>query len=76
MPFITQRLTELSAALKVEDDVHESCLLGDSGFEKGKLLPKPKARMDAYWVGHNVFNVVASSVVDAPLRLSLSTIME
>ena len=41
--------------------------MGDQGLQKGRLLPKPKARMDAYHVGRNMFSFVASSI-DMPLR--------
>ena len=67
-PFIDQRLAELSVNLWGEVDGHETCFSGDHGLQKGKLLPKPKARMDAYRVGRNVFSFVALSV-DVPLRV-------
>ena len=57
-----QRLTELSADLWGEVDSHETGLSGDQGLQKGKLLPKLKARMDAYRVSRNVFSFVASSL--------------
>ena len=36
-------------------------------LQKGKLLPKPKSKMVAYWVGHELFIFVAASL-DTPLR--------
>ena len=62
LPYVAQRLTELSAALRGEVDGHESGHSGDSGLQKGKLMPKPKARMDVYRVSCNVFSFVASSL--------------
>ena len=67
-PYIAKRLAVLSTDLQGEVDGHESGLSGDHGLQKGKLLPKPKARMDAYRVGREVFSFVASSL-DAPLRV-------
>ena len=56
LPFVIQRLAELSADLCGEVDGHEAVPSGDHGFQKGKLLPKPKARMDAYHVNRSVFS--------------------
>ena len=57
-PYIAKRLAELSADLRGEVDGHESGLSGEEGPQKGKLLPKPKAKMDAYRVGCEVFSFV------------------
>ena len=53
-PYVAKRLSELSADIRGEVDGHESGLFGDQGLEKGKLLPKLKARIDAYRVGREV----------------------
>ena len=68
MPFVAQRLVELSADLRGEVDGHDSVPSGDHGLQKGKLLPKPKARMDTYRIGRNVFSFVASSGEGAILQ--------
>ena len=67
LPFVAQRLVELSAELCGEVDGHDAVHSGDQGLQKGKLLSKPKARMDAYHVGRSVFSFAALSV-DAPLK--------
>ena len=67
MPFVTQRLAELSGDLYGEVDRHDAVLSGDHGLQKRKLLPKPKARMDAYRVNCSVFSFAVSSI-NAPLK--------
>ena len=59
---------ELAADLWGEVDGRETGLSGNQSLQKGKLLPKPKARMDTYRVGRTVFSFVAS-IIDAPLRV-------
>ena len=65
--FVGQRLAELSADLCGEVDSNKVVLLGDHGIQRGKLLPKPKARMDAYCINGSIFNFTASSL-DVPLK--------
>ena len=67
-PFVKQRLAELSANLCEEVDDGDAVLSRNHGLQRGKPLPKPKARMEAYWVSRNVFNF-AASIVDAPLKV-------
>ena len=59
---------ELSVYLRGEVDGHATGISGDQGLQKGKLLPKPKAMMDAYRVSKSVFSFEATSI-DAPLRV-------
>ena len=67
LPLVVQRVAEPSANLCGEADRHDAVPSGDHIFHKGKLLPKPKARMDAYCVNRNIFNFNASSII-APLK--------
>ena len=60
--YVVQRLAELSTDLQGEVDGHDAGLSGDQGLQKGKLLPKPKARVDAYWVSKSVFSFAAASI--------------
>ena len=66
-PFVEQRLAELSADLHGEVDGGNAVLSGDHVLQRGKPLPEPKARMEAYWVSHSVFNFTALTV-NAPLK--------
>ena len=61
-PFVGQRLVELSANLGWEIDSNEAAPSGDHGLQRGKLLPKPKARMDTYQVNRSVFNFAATNI--------------
>ena len=67
-PFVKQVLAELSANLHGEVDGGDAVISGHRVLQRGKLLPKPKARMEAYRVSRNVFNIVASAF-DAPLKV-------
>ena len=50
--FVGQRLAELHVSADLHGDVDGSEIVpsGDCSFQKGKLLLKPKARMEAYRV--------------------------
>ena len=69
MPYMDQRLTELSADLCLWEEVdgQDTGLSGDQGLQEGRLLPKTKARIDAYHVGKHVFSFVATCI-DTPQR--------
>ena len=67
-PFVKHRLAELSTDLRGEVDSNDAALSGDPGLQRGKPLPKPRARMDTYRVSRNVFNFAASTV-NAPLQV-------
>ena len=66
-PFVGKSLAELSTNLCGEVDGDDVMLSGDHGLQRGKLLPRPKARMDTYYINHSVFNFAALSL-DAPLK--------
>ena len=65
-PFVCHRLAELYADLCGDIDSSEVALLGCCGIQRG-ILPKPKARMDAYHVNRGGFNF-ATVTVDVPLK--------
>ena len=69
LPFVGQRLAELSADLCGEVDGNEVAISGDHGLQRGKLLPKPKARMD---INCAIFNCMASNVDAILEKQSLS----
>ena len=62
VPFSPYIAIRLSADLRGEGDGHESGLSGEQGLQKVKLLPKPKAKMDTYWVGCEVFSFITASL--------------
>ena len=61
-PYVTKRLAELSADLQGEVDGHDTTLSGEQGLQKGKWFPKPKAKLDVYRVGREVFSFVPTSL--------------
>ena len=67
-PFVSQRLAEVSAEILRGNGWQPGTTpLGDHGLQRGKLLSKSKARMNAYHVNYGVLNFVAS-ILDAHLK--------
>ena len=61
-PYVAKRLAELSATFEVKLTAMSLASAGEQGLQKGKLLPKPKVRMEAYRVGREVFSFVTTSI--------------
>ena len=55
--FVELRLAELSTDLCGEVDSDDAALSEDCGPQRGNPLPKPRPRMDAYLVSHNVLTL-------------------
>ena len=66
LPYFAKKLAEVSADLWGEVDGHDAGPSGEIGVKKGKLLHNLKAKIDAYWVGHQVL----SSLTRASMRPS------